>query len=119
MALLRQDLGIVAPESTSPLENPPLLDGLLKVIQLSDLSPRELRLLRNLIYARRGRSFASKDLTAYFKRAAWYHPDPQFTEARLTAIDQKNIRIVQSVEDEARAEGFGDRQPGERFLMQA
>jgi len=86
-------------EARSPLEDPAQLDRLARVEELSTLSRRDLRILRNTIYARRGRTFDSAVVREYFKGAAWYRPDPGYHDGRLTEIDRKNIQIVKSVED--------------------
>jgi hypothetical protein len=83
----------------SPLEDPSLLDKQLTVDELKDFSRRDLRMLRNLIYARRGRPFHSDLLQAYFQAVDWYKPDRAYTDARLTALDKRNINIVRSVEN--------------------
>src|SRR5215470_1044180 len=77
------------PVDVSPLEDPSQLDHLITVQQLSNLSRRDLRILRNTIYARHGRQFKSKLLQAYFDNMVWYERDPKFT----------NIRLIKSVED--------------------
>lgn len=76
------------------------IDRLFKVEELRKKSQRELRLLRNTIYARRGRPFKSKFLQFYFQFMAWYSPDPGYTDARLTKTDRRNIQLIRSVEDE-------------------
>jgi hypothetical protein len=76
------------------------LDRILLVQELRQLSLRDLRLLRNTIYARRGRPFKSKVLQAHFKAMSWYREDPSYTDARLTANDKRNIALIRSVEDE-------------------
>lgn len=91
--------GADADAERSPLEDPSLLDKQLTVDQLKDFSRRDLRMLRNLIYARRGRPFHSDLLRAYFRAVDWYKPDPSYTDDRLTAIDKRNINIVLSVEN--------------------
>jgi hypothetical protein len=83
----------------SPLEDPSQLDHLLSLEDLSDLSQRDLRILRNTVYARHGREFKSDTLIAWFDDKDWYTPDPTFTDARLTAIDRKNVKLIRSVED--------------------
>lgn len=83
----------------SPLEDPAQLDRLLRVEDLSTLSRRDLRILRNMVYARRGRPFQSAVVKEYFKGAAWYRPDDNYHDGRLNEIDHKNIRLVKSVED--------------------
>jgi hypothetical protein len=99
-ALGRRSLGEKLETDSSPLDNPALLDRPLTTQQLKDMSARDLRLLRNMIYARRGRPFKGKDMREYFSRMEWYKPDPKYTEARLTRIDHRNIKVVQSVEQE-------------------
>jgi hypothetical protein len=91
--------GADADADRSPLEDPSLLDKQLTIDQLKDFSRRDLRMLRNLIYARRGRPFHSDLLQSYFQAVDWYKPDPTYTDARLTALDKRNINIVLSVEN--------------------
>ncbi|HEX3765097.1 MAG TPA: YARHG domain-containing protein [Kofleriaceae bacterium] len=83
----------------SPLEDPSQLDHVIRVEQLSDLSRRDLRILRNTIYARHGRKFKSRLLQAYFDDMNWYKFDPKFSENKLTKVDTTNIRLIKSVED--------------------
>lgn len=87
-------------DDPTPLEDPTLLDKQITVDQLSDFSRRDLRLVRNLIYARRGRPFKSALLQTYFGALSWYKPDPKYTDARLTALDKRNINVVLSVENQ-------------------
>lgn len=106
LRLLSARLGTwVGPSDTpaderSPLEDPTVLDKQLSLDQLKDLSRRDLRILRNTIYARRGRPFRSDLLRAYFEATEWYKADPGYTEARLNAVDNRNIKVIRSVEDE-------------------
>jgi YARHG domain len=83
----------------TPLEDPTLLDKQLTVDQLKDFSRRDLRMLRNLIYARRGRPFHSDLLRSYFQSVDWYKPDDKYTDARLTPLDKRNINLILSVEN--------------------
>jgi hypothetical protein len=76
------------------------LDTVLSVKELRLLSLRDLRFLRNTIFARRGRSFKSELLQKHFQNMPWYKPDPAYTDARLTATDKRNIELIRSVEDE-------------------
>jgi len=104
LSLLSQRLGVYLTSgqtdpSPTPLEDQRLLDSLLSVEQLSKLSRRDLRILRNTIYARHGRRFDSKVVRGYFATAAWYKPNDNFHDGMLTAIDSKNVRIIRSVED--------------------
>lgn len=87
-------------DGQNPLDAPTMLDGILKVSQLQHMSRRELRLVRNMVFARRGYTFKSEILGKFFGRYDWYRPDPGYTDARLTVVDQRNIKLVQSVEAE-------------------
>jgi hypothetical protein len=63
---------------------------------LQKLSPVELRVARNEIFARRGRYFKDNALRAYFSQFPWYHP---YTwDVALNSIEQTNVGIIQSRE---------------------
>ena len=101
LSLLSQRLGrLVGSEAAmaSPLEEISRLDKLLSVDDLATLSKRDLRILRNTVYARRGRSFDSKVVRGYFETASWYKPRADYSDALLNEIDSKNIAIIRSVE---------------------
>lgn len=83
----------------TPLEDPSKLDELLTVEQLSTLSRRDLRILRNTVYARHGKKFESEVVRSYFETAEWYEPKEVYVDHKLTGIDHKNIAIIRSVED--------------------
>lgn len=61
----------------------------------------DLRVLRNEIYARRGRVFKSKDLNDYFKEQTWYKPDANYNDSMLSAVERENLRIIKEAEDMA------------------
>jgi hypothetical protein len=84
----------------TPLEDPRILDQQITLGQLDDFSRRDLRLLRNMIYARRGRPFHSELLQQYYVNMSWYKADSTYSEARLTATDRRNINIIRSLEDQ-------------------
>lgn len=81
------------------LDDASRLDSLLTVDALRDFSKRDLRILRNTVYARRGRAFKSQLLAEYFSRMEWYQPDATYADSRLSDIDQRNIKLIRSVED--------------------
>jgi hypothetical protein len=87
-----------APKDLSPLEDPTKLDALLKLKALDDFSPRDLKLLRNTVFARRGRPFTTDDMKGHLATVAWYQADPKYTDARLTAVDKKNVQLIKSLE---------------------
>lgn len=61
----------------------------------------DLRVLRNEIYARRGKVFKSKDLKEYFEAQSWYKPDPNFQDEMLSEIERKNLAVIKEAEDVA------------------
>jgi len=70
------------------------LDSIIDDISLAQLTPDELRLLRNSIYAKYGRIFSSKDLTDYFSKFSWYIPKKKNVDSLLTEIDKINIEKI-------------------------
>ena len=76
------------------------LDRILKVDELRQLSLRDLRLLRNTIYARHGRPFKSQILQDHFSGMSWYKIDAAYADKLLSANDTRNIALIKSVENE-------------------
>ena len=76
------------------------LDRLLSMAELRQLSLRDLRLLRNTIYARRGRTFKSDVLRSHFEGLDWYKAAPDYSDKLLTRNDTRNIGMIKSVENE-------------------
>ncbi|EPX63694.1 hypothetical protein D187_006103 [Cystobacter fuscus DSM 2262] len=100
LGLISRALGSFASDDASRGYMERSLDEVLSLKDLRELSLRDLRLLRNTIYARRGRPFKSPLLQEHFARMPWYKPDPTYTDARLTKNDQRNAKLIQSVEKE-------------------
>lgn len=103
-----------------PLSSPAVLDELLTLDQLSDLSKRDLRILRNTVFARRGRPFQTDTMRDYFSKKEWYRADEKYTDKRLTKTDLTNIKLIRSVEDSL---GGPEVEPGSEppdgYMMQA
>jgi hypothetical protein len=61
---------------------------------------RELRLLRNAVYAQHGLAFRDPELLAFFEGFPWYVPDPNLTLQRITLSpeDERFINDVQVLE---------------------
>lgn len=60
------------------------------------LSPAQLRIARNEIFARRGRYFRDPALAAHFARFSWYRP--YAWDVPLNAIEQANVSLIASFE---------------------
>ena len=74
-------------------------ERLLTQSDVSDKPKKELRIMRNWIYARHGYSFRSQDLQNYFSKYEWYHP--KYTEVPynlLSDIEQRNIELIKRYE---------------------
>ncbi len=74
---------------------------LLSTRELKGLSAPALALIRNSIYARRGRPFANRELARFFGEQSWYRPRASWTSAddkRLSAVDRKNVELLLSLE---------------------
>lgn len=104
MTLIGQALGEYSGDESvplaerNPLEDPTALDAVLNEGQMADLSGRDLRILRNTIFARQGRPFKSEDLQAYFAAKVWYAVDPKYTDERLSVVDRANIEKIKEAE---------------------
>jgi len=66
--------------------------------ELVNLTPWELKVARNEIYARHGRPFVHKDLQCYFATKGWYQKDDNFSESVLSATENKNVATIQAYE---------------------
>jgi YARHG domain len=67
--------------------------------ELQGFSSDQLAIVRNEIFARRGRYFKDEWLRAYFSQFPWYQP--YAWDAPLTPIDQANVKLVRSLEQNA------------------
>jgi hypothetical protein len=68
---------------------------------LSGLYIEDLRVLRNELYARKGRVFKDKELQKYFSEQSWYKPDPDFKDEMLTEKEYKNLAVIRVAEENA------------------
>jgi hypothetical protein len=66
-----------------------------------NLFTEDLRILRNEIYARRGRIFKDAELQKYFESQSWYQPNPDFKDEMLGEIEQKNLATIREAEEVA------------------
>jgi hypothetical protein len=69
---------------------------LLREDELNGLSPTELRVALNEIYARHGRFFVDRNLADYFSQFSWYHPSK--VEIDLGSLESTNVSMIQTAE---------------------
>ena len=62
--------------------------------ELLDLTPWQLKVARNEIYARHGRPFIHKDLSCYFAKQSWYILDPDYSDESLSKLELTNANTV-------------------------
>ena len=74
------------------------LDSKLTEVDLKDLDKAQLRLMRNAVYARHGRTFKNVDLQSLWECYTWYKKNPNYTDDLLTEIDKYNIDFIQKYE---------------------
>ncbi|QSE98036.1 YARHG domain-containing protein [Fulvivirga lutea] len=80
------------------------IDTSIRIIPLEELktySKKELRLMRNEIFARYGYVFSSDDLRTHFNLKKWYKPDSTINpmaESFLSEIEKQNIKTIKSLE---------------------
>jgi hypothetical protein len=85
--------------------------GMMGLLQRTPLTPAmlarntlyELRVLRNEIYARHGRRFATPWLHEHFAREHWYEPRDDFRESEISAVEKANLALIRAREDELHA----------------
>ncbi len=71
---------------------------------LEGLSLYELRLLRNEVYARRGRQFRTDWLAQYFYSQPWYELREDNAEPELSPVERKNIETIVAYEKQVKEE---------------
>ena len=74
------------------------LDSKLTDEDLRDLDQSQLRVLRNAVYARHGRTFKSLDLQSLWECYTWYKKNPSYSDSLLTKTDKYNIGLIQKYE---------------------
>jgi eukaryotic-like serine/threonine-protein kinase len=70
---------------------------------LATFSPAELRVLRNTVFARHGRTFESPGLQRFFNSRKWYKTNANYSDELLTDIDRVNLRLIAQVERQTKA----------------
>lgn len=86
-------------EKVRQLEDKVLSGGALTDTEVTGLSAYDLRILRNLHFARYGRKYEKPGLGEYFYTRSWYQPRDDFNENMLTELDKSNIQVIQAAED--------------------
>ena len=59
----------------------------------------ELRVLRNVHFARYGRKYERPGLGDYFYTRSWYQPSDNYSDTQITAVDKANINVILQLEN--------------------
>jgi hypothetical protein len=102
----RTQASFVAPPSSptigdkaKQIEDKILRNEALTESDVAGLSEYELRVLRNVHFARYGRKYdQGGQLGEYFYTCAWYKPSDAYNESNITATDKANINVILSAE---------------------
>ncbi|MEA3273121.1 MAG: YARHG domain-containing protein [Patescibacteria group bacterium] len=106
------DTSSTPPTNTTPVENWDWWDQIegweyiiddshIRIIseaELRGLTPWQLKVARNEIYARHGRGFVHKDLQCYFDQQSWYQINPSFKNSDLSSLENKNVATILNYE---------------------
>jgi Ca-activated chloride channel family protein len=79
--------------------------------RLPGLAKDQLRILRNVAYARHGYRFKDADLQAFFAKTPWYRADAGFQPNRLTPTDVRNVATLKGWEQQASLVAASARRP--------
>jgi len=82
----------------SKVEKDILADKSIHTAKLHSFNKTELKLLRNTIFAKYGRSFKSDMLKTWFAKKSWYKVNPNYSDKVLTNTDKKNITTFHNLE---------------------
>jgi hypothetical protein len=67
--------------------------------ELEKMSPSELKIMRNEVYARYGFIFSfNGEMDKYFKGQKWYSPKNTNVDKCMTDLEKQNIKLIQSIE---------------------
>lgn len=89
----------LSPGDMEFFENKALSEAMLR-----GLSLHELRLLRNEVYARHGRSFKATWLQQYFDTQPWYAFNENFKDEELSGFDKQNVELIVGYENKIHRE---------------
>ncbi|HEV2861793.1 MAG TPA: YARHG domain-containing protein [Pyrinomonadaceae bacterium] len=92
-AMRKQRRAAISPGDLEHFENREITEDMLQGNSL-----HELRLLRNEVYARRGRQFRTEWLSQYFWSQPWYEAREDLSEPDLTPVEKKNVETIVAFE---------------------
>ena len=89
------------------------------LIELNQLSAKDIRFMINEIYARHGYIFGDKQLNNYFRSLKWYKPRNRKVDQLLTPLEKQNIYFLQTIEKQLKQNEREQLQAKRRVLVWA
>lgn len=74
-----------------------------EAVDLEGLSPEELQIMRNEVFARKGLRFKTPAMKAHFQKQPWYRAESDDVNAKLTALERANVALIKARETELSA----------------
>lgn len=67
--------------------------------ELEKMTPAELKIMRNEVYARYGYIFnVNGEMDKYFRAQKWYSPKNENVDKFMTELEKQNVKIIQTIE---------------------
>ncbi len=85
--------------STPPKHRPYAQSPLFKFLSDRRIDRETASILRNSVFASRGRRFENPKLQSYFARQKWYKADPGYSDKKLSDYDREFVATVKAYED--------------------
>lgn len=85
-------------EKGRDIEQRILRGDMLSTADLDGLPPNELRILRNVHFAKYGRKYDRLGLGDYFFNTFWYEPREDYKDSSLNGTDKANVELILKVE---------------------
>lgn len=87
-----------ATQSSVPGKYPEVSTRRLTDSDLRHRSKRELKIMRNEVFARHGYIFKTADMKNYFNQQSWYKGRYSNVNSKLTDLEYKNVKMIQEYE---------------------
>lgn len=88
-----------------------LLDSTISDLALAEMDNSQLRILRNMIFAKYGHTFNSEDLKVFFSQFGWYKPGKKVSESEFTENEKHlldSIKIFETRNENSSTIKFGN-----------
>lgn len=105
-------------EKAQKIEEKILRGEALNLSDIEGIPPEELRILRNVHFARYGRKYDKPGLGDYFFTRPWYKLNDNYNDSMITSTDKSNINLILSVEKPSNTENINFATPSPIPSMQ-